>query len=298
MVEYIASNLINQDVLPKNIKISTISATCFLGVNLNLPDIYKYIKLDKNKIITIKYKTFVKSLEVQKKRKKKKNCFQNQMTVEIKPDLKDYPNSKVSVKIFKNGSIQMSGIKSVEAVNTVLNKLIKELSKQLGVIEDNAIKEINFIENNEKIEVSKFKIDMINCGFLCGYEINRENLYNRLLKHNVECKYEPSIHAGVNIKYHPSDNEKKVSVFIFESGNIIITGAKNVINIMEAYNFVTDFLSLNKKDIERNKVYNILKDNINNELKEMLQINEDEDDLMSIAISNNSNSSYLLNNTI
>merc|ERR1711998_653478 len=109
----------NQDVLPKNIKISTISATCFLGVNLNLPDIYKYVKLDKNKIVTIKYKTFVKSLEVQKK-KKKKNCFQNQMTVEIKPDLIDYPLSKVSVKIFKNGSIQMSGIKSVQAVNTVI----------------------------------------------------------------------------------------------------------------------------------------------------------------------------------
>ena len=288
MVEYVPSNLIDLSLLPDNIKVSTISATCYLGVNLNLPEIYKYIKLDEKKIITIKYKTYVKSLEVQKKRKKKKNCFQNQMTVEIRPDLKEYPFSKVSVKIFKNGSIQMSGIKSIKAVNTVLGKLVTELSKEIAIIENDVIKEIYMIENNEKISVSKFKIDMINCGFVCGYEVNRENLYKKLLAHEIDCKYEPSIHAGVNIKYHPNDNQKKVSIFIFESGNIIITGAKNIENIMEAYEYVTQFIQLNKKEIQRNKVYDILKDNINNELKEMLQINDDDDDLMSIAIGNTS----------
>ena len=288
MVEYVPSNLIDLSLLPDNIKVSTISATCYLGVNLNLPEIYKYIKLDEKKIITIKYKTYVKSLEVQKKRKKKKNCFQNQMTVEIRPDLKEYPNSKVSVKIFKNGSIQMSGIKSIKAVNTVLGKLVTELSKEIAIIENDVIKEIYMIEKNEKISVSKFKIDMINCGFVCGYEVNRENLYKKLLAHEIDCKYEPSIHAGVNIKYHPNDNQKKVSIFIFESGNIIITGAKNIENIMEAYEYVTQFIQLNKKEIQRNKVYDILKDNINNELKEMLQINDDDDDLMSIAIGNTS----------
>lgn len=288
MVEYVPSNLIDLSLLPDNIKVSTISATCYLGVNLNLPEIYKYIKLDEKKIITIKYKTYVKSLEVQKKRKKKKNCFQNQMTVEIRPDLKEYPFSKVSVKIFKNGSIQMSGIKSIKAVNTVLGKLVTELSKEIAIIENDVIKEICLIENNEKISVSKFKIDMINCGFVCGYEVNRENLYKKLLAHEIDCKYEPSIHAGVNIKYHPIDNQKKVSIFIFESGNVIITGAKNIENIMEAYEYVTQFIQLNKKEIQRNKVYDILKDNINNELKEMLQINDDDDDLMSIAIGNTS----------
>ena len=93
-------------------------------LKLNLGNIYKYVKLDLAKIFTVKYKNKVRSLEPQKKKKKKKNCFQNQMTVEIKPDLEGYPDSKVSVKIFKNGSIQMSGIKSIEACNTVLNKLI------------------------------------------------------------------------------------------------------------------------------------------------------------------------------
>ena len=43
------------------------------------------------------------------------------MTVEIKPDLPKYPDSKVSLKIFKNGSIQMSGIKCIQACNTVLS---------------------------------------------------------------------------------------------------------------------------------------------------------------------------------
>ena len=36
MQEYVSKDLINFDILPKNIKVSTISATCYLGVNLDL----------------------------------------------------------------------------------------------------------------------------------------------------------------------------------------------------------------------------------------------------------------------
>lgn len=287
MKEYIPLNLIDFTLLPDDIKVSTISATCHLGVNLKLNEIYKYIKLDMSKIVTIKYKNNIKSLLPQKKRKKKKNCFQNQMTVEIKPDLVDHPTSKVSLKIFKNGSIQMSGIKSIEAVNTVLDKLINELTKIYGIIEDKVIKEISFIEDNGTISISKFKIDMINSGFLIGFEVNRENLYNYLLKNKIECKYEPSIHAGVNVKFHPSNNgeatDKKVSIFIFESGNIIITGAKNIFNILEAYSFIKEFIESNKNNVQKSKIYNMLKNNIDNELRNMLKIDDDED-LMSLAL--------------
>ena len=286
MINYIDSEYLKLELLPGNIKISTISATCSLGTNINLNNIYKYLKLDIKKIFTVKFKSKVKSLEPQKKKKKKRNCFQNQMTVEIKPDLEDYPDSKVSVKIFKNGSIQMSGIKSIVAVNTVLTKLIKELKKEFGKPEDGKMTIITFVENPSDLCVTKFKIDMINSGFEIGYQVNRENLYNALLENKKECKFEPSIHAGVNIKYTPSDskNGKKVSIFVFESGNIIITGAKTVSNILESYDYIVTFNTDHKIKIQKSKICEMLRNNINDEIKGMIQI-DDDDDLLALALS-------------
>lgn len=286
MINYIDSEYLKLELLPGNIKISTISATCSLGANINLNNIYKYLKLDIKKIFTVKFKSKVKSLEPQKKKKKKRNCFQNQMTVEIKPDLEDYPDSKVSVKIFKNGSIQMSGIKSIVAVNTVLTKLIKELKKEFGKPEDGKMTIITFVENPSDLCVTKFKIDMINSGFEIGYQVNRENLYNALLENKKECKFEPSIHAGVNIKYTPSDskNGKKVSIFVFESGNIIITGAKTVSNILESYDYIVTFMTDHKIKIQKSKICEMLRNNINDEIKGMIQI-DDDDDLLALALS-------------
>ena len=294
MKKYIDPKYLEISNLPKKVKISTISATCSLNVGVKLNNIYKYMKLDHKGIYTIKFKNKVKSLEPQKKKKKKKNCFQNQMTVEISPDLKDYPNSKISLKIFKNGSIQMSGIKSIEACNTVLNKLIKELGKEYGVIENNEVVDIDFIDSKtdeagneikvEEISIEKFKIDMINSGFELQYNVNRENLYNKLLESRIDCKYEPSIHAGVNIKFLPKGNEKKVSIFIFESGNIIITGAKNINNILESYEYISKFVEENKSEIEKSKICELLRKNINEELNEMIKVDEDED-LFKLALS-------------
>ena len=55
--------------------------------------------------------------------------------------------------------------------------------------------------NSEEVKVYGFKIDMINSNFSVNYLINREILYNILLNNKVNCRYEPCIHACVNIKY-------------------------------------------------------------------------------------------------
>ena len=73
MVNYINEDNLLLDKLSKNIKISTISATCFLGTTILIDNIFKYINLDKDKIFTIKYKDIVNSLYPQKKKRKKEN---------------------------------------------------------------------------------------------------------------------------------------------------------------------------------------------------------------------------------
>ena len=272
--------------LPINVTISTMSATCSLGVDVELSNIYNYMILNKKGITTIKYKGEIKSLEKQSKRKRKKNVksFQNQLTVEVRPDIEKLPDNKISIKIFKNGSIQMSGVKSLLACNLALNKLIDSLSKEYGVIVDGKIEDIHFISDKDKISVNRYKVDMINSNFNINYEVNRESLYNILLERKIECRYEPSIHACVNIKFRPTNAPKNISIFVFQSGHIIITGAKNIDNIAESYKYITNMLEEHKSNIEKSKIADILFDNMNDELRELLKV-DDDDNLAKIALS-------------
>ena len=177
----------------------------------------------------------------------------------------------------------MSGVKSLLACNLALNKLIDAASKEYGIINDGKIEDIKFISDITKIAVIRYKVDMINSNFNINYEVNRENLYNILLKKKIECRYEPSIHACVNIKFRPSDAPKNISIFVFQSGHIIITGAKTINSIAESYKYITKLLEEHKPNIEKSKIANILFDSMNDELRELLKV-EDDDDLAKIAL--------------
>ena len=84
---------------------------------------------------------------------------------------------------------------------------------------------------------------MINSNFNIGFNIDREKLFEKLILNNYECTYDPIIHACVNLKY--TIKSKKISIFIFESGSIIITGANNCNQILCAYNFINKYLLTN-----------------------------------------------------
>lgn len=233
--------------LPEELTVSTITVTCGFDTIFNTENIGKYVDLSPKGIVSVKYgnrEEFIRSLIPPKrknnKNKKARKTFYNQTTVIIKTD--KYTN----VKIFKNGSIQMTGCKNIENFAEVLEILCKELMKVKAVLNPdlNKIEVKPFLTNPGNLGLSKitnFNIRMINSNFNVGFKIDRERLYLLLLKQNVECRYEPCVHACVNMKYNYSDTEK-ISIFIFESGSIIITGAKNKDHIMEAYMFITTVL--------------------------------------------------------
>ena len=58
----------------------------------------------------------------------------------------------------------------------------------------------------------------------------------------MDCTYDPIRHACVNIKLsHPT---KTITIFVFESGSIIILG-KTCRQVRDAYNFINVFLLSN-----------------------------------------------------
>lgn len=264
--------------LQDGIKISTICASCSVGSDLNLQLIHKYMGLHQEDVLVVKknnldYRSLI-TLKQPKRRskseqeKKKTTSFQNSLTIVIrkyhhKVSKEELENEgKVNLKLFNNGSIQMSGCKDLEAVNFALNKLSGILRKGKTIKENGLKKKIEFVKEPKKVKVSGFKLDMINCNYKIRVTINREKLNNLLLKKKVKSSYEPCIRACVIIKYIPPEeniNNKEISIFVFEQGNIIITGAKNQRQIEQAIHFINDIIITHINDVQKSLLDEVIR---------------------------------------
>ncbi len=261
VINYIDVNSYNMDLIPDNVSISTMSLTCYLGTLFNIENIYRYMILDTNTIIALKSGKGVKCLDEYKpnfkstNKNSKKNFF-NQMTIIVKI----VDDKFLNIKLFKNGSIQLTGCKLLSDANIAINKLIMKLSEKLLLRIDGTDKIITFVENVNNLRVSNFKIDLINSNFGVNYLINKELLFGLLTEKNILCRLS-SIHACVNIKYKIRDNSnqsKYVSIFVFQTGNIIITGAKNAQYVKDAYYYIVNILNQNKFKIIKKDMNKIL----------------------------------------
>ena len=232
----------------ENLRVSTITA---IGrIFNNKVDLYKiFTSIDPNKVIRyIKFGEFEKG--VLEKRKKIKKDFFNQMTIHIY-DGKKKNDGKINVKLFNNGRIQITGLILIEQGQFVIDILHEHLKNN---------KDIDII-NKDSI---KLDIVLINSDFDFGKPIDRELLYNYLLDQDIYVTYESCIYPGVNIKYYYLNNNisgicnctnqcdgkgdgittcKKVTIAVFHSGKVIITGGQSFDQIVKSYNFINIILN-------------------------------------------------------
>jgi len=276
--------------LPEDVRISTITMTCNLDTLIDIQNVGRYIDLGFGSIVCVKYKTnnnkmedntvirslikMKKSREKNKKNSKRKN-FNNQATLIV--DVKN--KRRVNVKIFKNGAIQMTGCKSIDDFYHSLEIVCRELKKKKAIY-DKQTKTIipkYFITNYETVnteQIKNFKVHLINCNFKVGFLIDREKLHGLLLKSGVRSILEPNIHACVNIKFNYK-NKDTISIFVFESGSIIITGAKTENHIIEAYKFITKVLFENYDTVVKNNIESFLeRDDIKQLIEEVGKQNQ------------------------
>ena len=263
IIDYINVKKYEISGLPDGIGISTMCASCKLSSRIIIQNIDNYLQLNPDDILTVKpnnnKKRTLLTLKDKPKRNKKtllkkeskinKNNFYNQITIVIRIDSGFIDNldksKKINMKLFKNGSIQMSGCKSIDNINVGLNKLVNKLKEIKGVMENNKIIEKPFVEEIDTLTVTNFKIDMINSNYQVKMQVDRQKLYQLLQKKKIKSSYEPCIRACVIIKFIPeieNDGQKEVSIFIFQKGNIIITGARAKSHIIASYTYINNIL--------------------------------------------------------
>ena len=261
----------NSDIKPTSLRISTMTATCKINSNINLEEAAKmFIEIIKEKK-DIKYiehgKTTagISNKNISEKKAAKKKVFYNQMTVLVNL----YEGKSNNIKLFNNGAISMTGLKSVEDGEKAVEIVLKYMKTNDLILE------------NKDATVNDFKIVLINSDYYIGYEIKRSELHQLLInKYQIFSSYEPCIYPGVNSKYYwnqdytdsskykrgvcyctnpcngkgegsGNGNCKKVTIAIFQSGKLIITGAKTYVQINDAYDFINNVFRDHYQSVKR-----------------------------------------------
>jgi len=235
---------------------------------IDLSELAKNLEINEN-ILFIEHGSHIsKGLNPKEKAKKKKSkktkkprkYFYNQTTIHI--DCR----KRVNVKVFNNGRIQMTGINYANQGSEVIDILTEEINK---ISSENKMLIYNSVDN--VLKTGTLDTVLINTDFDIFFEINREKLQDRIVGEGYHSTFEPCIYPGVNIKYFHNpvlDNHgicncenpcngkgldntcKKITIAVFKSGKIIITGGRSQDNIDTAYGFITEFINKYKDELK------------------------------------------------
>lgn len=202
----------------------------------------------------------------QKKKKDNEN-FYNSCSIIVKGahDIKC-----VNIKLFNNGKITLTGSKCENDGYYATCVLLEEMKKEKAIFPD--------IEEGilEKLKVNNYKITMINSDFNTNFKIDLLKLLTILNNNKKELftKFNPEKYRGLIIGYYWNTEKekqdghclckskcngkgngtgdgqcKKITISIFKSGSIIITGGRLVKQIEDAYKSINMILKENYHDI-------------------------------------------------
>ena len=219
---------------------------------------------------------------------KKREHFYNSCTFILRPsverkhiNIKLFTNGSISMTGCKENCDGYDG------VNVLLDEIKK--NKEFFINTDELTKEelekyqkskkcgpkINGFLQPNSVKITKYDITMINSDFKLNFTIDKEKLYNLILLDTHLMSMYESHYAGVKISYYwnmfnePNDGVckckkkcikgkgngmgegkcKKVTVICFQTGSVIITGARNEIQINHVYNDILKILHDNYNKI-------------------------------------------------
>jgi len=159
-----------------------------------------------------------------------KKPFYNSISLKIPVDKEN--SREVHFKLFKNGSIQGAGFKSIENINFAMNELISRL------------------QDTKPLNVLDKKIIMINVNFSFPFCIRRDVFFQCLVDDEISCFYDNCKHAAIKIMFKVEDKEKPIIIFVFQSGSVNIFGSKHHNHILGAYIYIKGLVEKHIQNIK------------------------------------------------
>lgn len=261
-----------------SLRVSTITTTANVGTKIHLDAIYAQVPIlpywDLNDgVLKMEFNGRSKGTcfkDIMLKPKETKTSFFNQATIVIRRETSPLVWKEINVKLFRNGGVQMTGVKSLEMAADSIRWLVTYL---LSVCPGPAPL------FGGAVTICKEQTQLINTDFSIGAKIRREQLHRVLTEHyRLNSSYESAIYQGVKTKYFynaqrpagappgicPCDRLckgtgdgskigacKKITISPFQTGQVIITGAREMAQIEEAYEFIKRVFTDNREDVLR-----------------------------------------------
>jgi TATA-box binding protein (TBP) (component of TFIID and TFIIIB) len=213
------SHSFSTDIGFSTISISTMTIVC--KTNTDTIDMEKFVNNFDTYIdfdASLKKKQRTDDPIITKRGKIKKNFF-NQATLTFKD------TTTKSIKIFTNGKLQMTGITSMIEGIKVASKVCALISKCVSA----------------DVKASTVDIAMINSDFCIRRNVNLYSMLNIMSNDDtISCAYDPDTYPGLKIKYN------KVSIFVFGTGSVVITGSNSLQRLKEAFTYIGNIVKDNE----------------------------------------------------
>lgn len=248
---------------PTPYRVSTITCNATVSTTVKLPVFFKHVRIHPDTIVYSEFGRESKGVPVRKRPVapvEGKKSFDNQVTVILRMKDGYYPN----VKLFRNGSIQMTGVRTEADGHVVVDQIVREVRRIAQEHDPDIVGDIHELKGD------KFAIRMINSDFGFPFKIRRKNLHQLLISpmYQNACSFQPLTYPGVKLQYYWNQQNKggvckcenacygtgkgeckKVTVSIFDSGKVLITGANSFDQVNEAYGYICNVVRSNMQEV-------------------------------------------------
>ena len=266
------------DFTKTDLRVSTMVITAHWGTQINLDNLFQALRsiiipiwYPQEGILKFEHKNMVLGAshkDIFTNRKITSKSFFNQSTIvlrrKINEEKEDNSWKEVNVKLFANGGIQMTGVTSEGFAREAIEWLLRTI---------HSLPESPFADPTSAT-IQRFSVQLINTDYSLNKFINQDALHKILInEYNLFSMLEKTIYQGVNTKffYNTKNIEsgicqcekfckgqgsgqgegecKRITMSIFRTGRIIITGAREMKQIEAAYNFLNKVFEKHHKNI-------------------------------------------------
>lgn len=134
------------------------------------------------------------------------------------------------ILVFSNGSFQITGCKMVTDATMIVDTLLQYMG--LGGID----------ETNSSVHIRMFTVN-----FSLGYAINLERFHAAILPTQPSSTLDKQRSSGVNVPMFFEG--KKVVAIVFPKGNVVMTGANSIRQVLEAHTTIISAVDNNFEQV-------------------------------------------------
>jgi len=258
------------------LRVSTITTTADIGTDISRETLFEQIPILpyailKEGVLKMDHGGKTKGTcfkDIMMKPSEKETSFYNQTTVVIRKEVAPLKFKEINIKLFKNGGIQMTGVKTLEMASGALRWLLAHVMASCpGPI------------FAKPPVITEEATQLINTDFNIGAKIRRDVLHKVLAEeYSLSSSYEAAIYQGVKAKYFYNDKKpadappghcvcpklckgagdgtkigacKKITISSFQTGNVIVTGGRTMEQTEEAYLFIKELFLKHQEEVLR-----------------------------------------------